>query len=225
MAFLSPERSKLLVYGYMRTNFDLETRNCPDDIMQLCHEWYWIEKDFWDLNRCDKKCEVIGDVATYTNKKSFFDHGTVLGTQLISKATDIKEWKIKGISHGSWSKFTFVIGILPSDYDVAENGDDNPFLSCGYGIDVWNGDISLRDADFKGLDHGLYELNKMDIITLKYVSIMSDGDNKQLHGELYFGINDNELIKIHDNIKIDDNQTYILAVSLFASEERIELLQ
>lgn len=216
---LSQSRCKLLVYGYLRTNFDTDNKNCPQDIIRLCFVWYFIEKDKWNpqfkVTRPIVKGEITGNIATFTAKPRILDSFIVFGTTLISKATDIKEWKLKCLSSGHLDMFFFRFGITPDN-----NGDvDKRNYSKGY-------DIATSASSNKSINDPLYGLKENDIITLRYISTTKTVTYiTPSHGELYCGVNDAPLKKVYDDIAIQDNQVYVLFVRLFVRGESVQLLQ
>lgn len=209
---LSPKKSALLVHGYMKTAFD--TLRCPQDIIELCLKWYFIQKDKWNLNYIPEGIEIDGDTVTLADKKEVFSFKKIVGSVLISKAIDIMEWRLKCvIGH------CLVIGLLPNKDEDIKN---ETTMFQGYGFDAWNGGIYSPTADDQ--NHNL-TVTERDIINMKYVTILSDDTNKKAHGELYFSINDQKLEKVLDNIAIDNDETYLFGVSMFYKGEIIQLLQ
>ena len=76
---LSPERCRLLVYGYMRLKFD--TDKCPGEIIELCLGWYLMRKDEWNPNYIPEGVELNGDcVELKTKDGGIFAYKTVVGS-------------------------------------------------------------------------------------------------------------------------------------------------
>ena len=220
--YVSPKQSALLIYGYTRINFTVIV--CPEDIIQLCLKWYLINKDWWDLDKTSPNIKVTDDIAEMKKPFSLFTFSTVVGSIIISKTTAVMEWKLKLISKGGmFSRFCTVIGIVPCNSKFVDN--TKRLLNTGYGMNLWNGSINDERMDL--WDRKTIEMNpqEMDVITIKYISINSDTESDSIYGELYFGINDMELVKIIDSIPINNDEKYRFAVSLQNEREIVQLLQ
>ena len=216
--FLSQKQSALLVYGYIRLKFD--TQKCPDDIMELCLEWYESKKDQWNLNYVPDGVEVNGNTATLIDKDSIFAHKTVVGSTLISKAIDMKQWRLQYVADAAF----FIIGLLPNDEEIIQSGHA---FNNGYGLDVWNGTIKVPDYQFFSRQRRIDMLKTKgsNIITMKYVTALTNDNENKTCGELYVGVNGQPLQKILDNVQIDNDEMYLFAVSLFSRGEAVQLLQ
>ena len=64
------------------------------------------------------------------------------------------------------------------------------------------------------------EVENGAVITIKYLK-----KNNDTVGELYFGLNDQELKKVIDSISFDNDQKYKFAVSMQMEKESVKLLQ
>ena len=131
------------------------------------------------------------------------------------------EWKLLCIKkHEGIRCFYFELGIIPIDHDTID--EDRGITKYGYGLNVARGRIDQFNKKNASLD--IEAVQENDIINIKYVSVTSNGD-KSAYGELYFGLNDEPLIKAFDDIKIKDDEQYIFGVSLYYLEETVQLIQ
>ena len=211
----SLEIAELLVYGFLRSC--LNALNAPEDIINLCLKWYFVERDCWDLKRVPKEIEIKGDIATQVHETSLVEYSNVVGTTLISNATDKKEWKLKCTTAESTggSGFYFVIGIVPDDWNNSVITDPLFEDGMGYGVDVFNG----NGRNYKNLTAEI-DPKVGDILTLTFMQ-----SKEKSHGELYVGLNDEELIQLHNDVAISDGQLYKLCISFYANGEGLQLLQ
>ena len=217
-ACLSNERAELLVYGYVKDQLGADNK-LPTDVIQLCLKWYLEERDYWDLTKVHANISIDNDTAQLINRTSckFGEYFTIVGSLIITKLTNTKEWKLKYLQ--MYGTRSIMIGIVPCDHDVIS--ETEPLFNFGYGFDFYDGET--KEFGNYSKDYPLpYEWKKSNKIVMQYVSISKDNN---CHGELYIGFNDQELVKIFDYVKMDDNKRYRFAVSFYFADEEVQLLQ
>ena len=188
--FLGTKRSALLVNGFIRHCFESDRDNIPVDIIELCLKWYFVERDYWDLNRVPETVTIDGDVAGITKRAQTYFYYTVVGSIIISKSTSIKEWKLKGLKvRRNLPRFYFVVGIIPTDADTTYEA----VYRNGYGLDVYDGEIKVFGENTKRIS--INHVKQDDVLTIKFINNANKTNVDTCHGELYYGLNDMEFIK------------------------------
>ena len=149
------------------------------------------------------------------------DCATCVGSIVISKMTDIMEWKVKCLKKRPTSRsFYGEIGILPADYDVVDEEFDG-ICDFGYGLFIANGNTAHCSKQIGHHDE-LANVQENDILTVKYVSVLEE--DVEDRGELYFGVNDKPLIKVFDNVRISNDEKYRFGVSLYCIGETVQIV-
>ena len=98
---------------------------------------------------------------------------------------------LKCVEPGGFGYCTFSVGIISTEYEIADLKWTSG--SSGFTLEVGWGSCSGVDL------YPRHQFKQGDIITIKYEAIIDDID-EHCHGELYFGLNDQDLKKGYDNI-------------------------
>ena len=108
---LKEELQHLTVYGYVREKY----RDCPDDIKQLCYEFYLKVFDQWDIEKCNEGLNIDAETGIVEGKydaASMPSNGwyNAFGSLIVKKG-DIETWKIKPLLA---RKMIVTVGIVES---------------------------------------------------------------------------------------------------------------
>ena len=204
-------RFELLVSGYIRSNCAVDI---PSDIVFLCVLWYKIQKDYWSQEHIDEENVTINEERNIVTGSHF---AVVTGSVIISKSLHSKIWRLKFVNVYGRTSFS-VIGLYPVGKDQDE---------IEYKIDLFYGNARCtrdgQDISTKVLPHGSVRID--DVLVIKYETIYNTADDKDCHGQLFIGKNDEEMKKAFDDIPIKNDEKYRFAVLFYISAETLELLE
>ena len=208
------ELQHLTVYGYIREIH----KDIPDDLKDLCYQFYLKVFDQWDIEKCNDKLDVdaesgIIEAKSDPNKRDFVN---AFGSIIVKKG-DIESWKIKPLIRVSCIATT--VGIAESckaskdmDWSFAASknraGIGYDGVSCGNIYDGLNAKGVLRKID-------AWYFPQEIVLTLD-MSVDDDIDRK--YGRLSMKKGDSKEVTIYD--KIDMDKEYRLAVALLLTKEK-----
>ena len=191
-------RDEKIVHGYTRSDCDLAEMDIPEDIMNLCFKYYFIERDEFDPNNLGIHHQLDGNILKHKNCGEENDWSTTLLMNVINNGKH--EWIFK-----VYKTYFVQIGIYEADADPPS---DKDFTSeYGYGYQISHSQIYAPDAEGYGVDCKAGDIIGMtldlDNLTLRY------SVNEKDQGIAFRNINE---------------KAYKAAVYSFDDDETIELL-
>ena len=193
----------LTVYGYIREEYEC----VPDDIKDLCLEFYLKVYDQWNVNKSNSIFDIDADLGII---KAGYDEATKIHHtwndafgSLVIKAGDIQTWNLKQLHQKSSVIYIGIVDESKADQDM--KGFCSDANQAGYAIE--NSGSIYDGMNQKGSrSTGNSNLFGSDLIQL---TLDMRQDNNNQYGILTIKINDKGYV-IQD--KVDMNKQYLLAI-------------
>ena len=212
----------LTVYGYIREEYE----NLPDDLKDICFQFYLRVFDRWNIDKCNTKLDI--DVETGIIEAKYDDEMGFMNAfgSIIVKKGNIESWKIKLLIEGTYGAPT--VGIVESykaskDMQGPFNSDEN---RAGIAYEGYPpGKI------YKGLNgNGGRRINDkwvypQEITLTLNMTVNEDVDRK--YGRLSMKKGGSQEMTIHDKIDLDKEYCLALCVflSFFESHHKLQMVQ